>query len=97
MEFDNFIKNKEIDGEEDATEEVKEWKRYIVTTDSFFFPVFQSVIKQVEPGKESVTINVINKIKSMALKQVIKDTFKLEFSWYDEECCGIEVFKKMEE
>jgi len=97
MEIDEFIKNKSNEDKEVYVPEVKDWKRFVVTPDSSFFPIFQRAIKDVKPGTETITISIINKIRSESLKQTIKDTFKFEFSWQDEEVCGIEVFKKVKE
>lgn len=71
-----------------------EWKRVVVTPDSHFFPVFQSAIKKVEPGKERMTIKVINKKKSAAIRTKVNDTFRFEFEWQGDDVCSIDVFKK---
>lgn len=74
--------------------EVNGWKRYVVNPDSNFFPVFSKVIKEVEHGKDILTISVINKARSAATKTQIKDLFRFEFDWQGDDICGIEVFKK---
>lgn len=75
-------------------EKENEWKRYIISTESNFFSIFSKVIKEVEPGKETITISVINKARSMAIKTQVKELFKFEFEWQGDDICGIEVFRK---
>ncbi len=75
-------------------EELNGWKRCIVTTESNFFPIFSKAIKSVKPGREVLTISVINKARSTATKTQIKDLFRFEFDWQGDDICGIEVFKK---
>lgn len=75
----------------------EQWRRITVTPESNIFPIFQKAIKQVPYEKESLTINVINKVKSAASKKQVKETFKFIFNWIDEDTCGIELFKKIGE
>jgi hypothetical protein len=71
-------------------------RRIHITPESSFFHIFQKVIKQVTPNQSSVTIRVINKVKSAACKTEVKDTFQFNFDWIDENTCGIEVFEVTE-
>jgi hypothetical protein len=76
--------------------ENNKWIRFIIDSNSNFFPVFQQVIKQVKPEKDNVIIKVLNKEKSQKLKMEYKEHFKFVFDWQENNICGIEVFKLIE-
>jgi len=72
------------------------WKPYTLTTDSFFFPIFQQVIKQSD-GKDSLIVSVVNRERSEKLKKEIRDHYRLVFQHQENEICEIDVFKKIED
>lgn len=86
------------------------WVKYPITTSSFFFPIFQQVLRQTQTGTESVNIVVVNKDRSQKIRQEVKENFKFVFDWQlkndsstsacvddgeDCEICGVEVFKQI--
>lgn len=68
------------------------WKRYILTTDSSFFPIFQQVIKQSE-GKDSLIVSVINKERSIKLRKEIRDQYRFVFQYQENDVCGIDIYQ----
>lgn len=74
------------------------WKRIIITPESNLMNLFCYVIKKVNPGQNLLIATILNQDKSNKLKKEIKETYKFCFDWQDDnEICGIELFKKMEE
>lgn len=72
------------------------WKRYNLTIDCAFFPIFVQVIKQTE-GKDTVVVKVLNKERTEKLKMECHDFFKLVIEHIDKEIDGIDIFKKVGE
>jgi len=72
------------------------WKRYSLTTESAFFPIFQQVIRQSD-GKDAIIVGVLNKERTDKLKGLeCRDHYRITFEWQDQDICGIDIFKKVE-
>lgn len=73
------------------------WKRMIMNSDSPYFPVFLQIIKSVPFGEKSVTKTLINKKRSQTMRKEMKERFRFDFEWQDDDdsICGIEVYKEI--
>jgi hypothetical protein len=92
MEMDDFLKEKETVVEQPK----REWIPISITNESYLYPLFQQAMQHIKPGQTTLIATTINKERTDKLKQEMKDTFRFEFEWQDENVCGIDVFKKIE-
>jgi len=70
------------------------WRRIVLVPDSSLFSFICNKIKEVQPGEKSLDLPVINKRKSQRSGREIKETYRIDFQWQNDDVCGFDVFKK---
>lgn len=76
---------------------MEKWKRIIISPESNLMDLFCQAIKKVNPNQNRLRATIVNQERTNKLKKEVKDIYEFHFDWQDENICGIEVFKKMEE
>ena len=71
------------------------WKRMVISPNSPFFTPFMQIVRQVKMGQEVVKKTIINRVRSKQARQEVRETYRFDFDWQDEDICGVEVYKEI--